>query len=274
MDRIESYEQCVDMIKEFKKSCNKTVTNFYFLPYELKEIIAQGRVFYQLSENALVFYTDEREYTCVYYFLEEGTGSVVTAAGRTMLLDFVVRGSGYEKARETEIERWRASGFEFYKEYVRMQCDLKIRKPSKEDALQSGICELVCACYEDAEEIGELWQESLDRFSVSIPDVEEVRQMIKSRHVYCLKRAGEIAGTVYMDVTADRCVLKHLAVKSVFRRHGFGMIIINHALCKVSEENVNTCCLWVAADNTAAYKSYRKYGFREDGLKSGRLICR
>ena len=63
MDRIESYEQCVDMIKEFKKSCNKTVTNFYFLPYELKEIIAQGRVFYQLSENALVFYTDEREYT-------------------------------------------------------------------------------------------------------------------------------------------------------------------------------------------------------------------
>lgn len=91
MDRIESYEQCVDMIKEFKKSCNKTVTNFYFLPYELKEIIAQGRVFYQLSENALVFYTDEREYTCVYYFLEEGTGSVVTAAGRTMLLDFVVR---------------------------------------------------------------------------------------------------------------------------------------------------------------------------------------
>lgn len=275
MDRVESYEQCVDMIKKFKRNCEKTVTNFFFLPNELKEIIDHGIVYFQISEKALIFFMDEKEYLCMYYFLEEGIGSVITSAGKPLLLDFVARENGYEKAEEREKERWRSSGFEFYKGYVRMQCDLSVHESSTwGDVIQCAGCELFCAGFEDAEEIAGLWQGSLDHFSVPIPNAEEVCQMIRSQHVYCLKKAGEIVGAVYMDVTADRCVLKHLAVKSVFRGHGLGMVIMGYALRNMSEENVNSCCLWVATDNTAAYKSYKKYGFQEEGLKSGRLICR
>lgn len=275
MDRVESYEQCTDLIREFKKGCKKTVTNFFFLPRELKTMIDRDNVYVQISENALVFFMDEREYSYIYYFLEEGTSFVIADTKKPLLLDFVARKSEYEKAEVAEKKRWQSSGFVFYKEYVRMQCSLGVDGyAARRDDLQCSGCELLCAGSEDAEAITALWRENLDQFSVPLPQKDEVLQMIGSQHVYCMKKAGEVAGAVYMDVTAGRCILKHLAVWPAFRRQGVGRAIMDYALRKMAEENVHVCSLWVAADNIAAHENYRKYGFLEEDKKSGRLIRR
>lgn len=274
MDRIESYEQCAALIRDFKRSCDRTVTNFYFLPGELKEIIGRERIRFRLSSDTLIFYVEEQAYCCVYYFLAEKAIPVLPKMGKPVILDFVARGEAYTKAEGQERERWHDSGFEPYKVYVRMQYPVSLEEARTEGALQR--IGYTCSCAEDGDagEIAGLWQESLDRFSTPLPDAEEVRRMIRSRHVYCMKTEGEIAGAVYMDVAADTCVLKHLAVASIFRGQGLGMVIMDHALRSMARENVRLCRLWVAHDNTAAYRSYIGYGFQEDGLKSGRLICR
>ena len=123
MKKVESYEQCNLLIKNFKKEHNKLITNFFFMPKELKELIASKEIFYHESKDALIFSIEEKDFSHIFYFVKEKPFLGLESTGKTMILDLIARKTGdsmeIEISQEEEI--WQSAGFKEYKQYIRLQ---------------------------------------------------------------------------------------------------------------------------------------------------------
>ena len=131
---------------------------------------------------------------------------------------------------------------------------------------------LSCAGLMDGNAVLNLWEAGLDRYSSPLPDETDMEQLIKSGHVYVAKQEETVIGAVYMDTASKSCILKHLTVSFLCRRQGLGTALMNYALKAMALEHIERCYLWVDVNNMPAYESYKKYGFKEDGLWSKQLM--
>lgn len=272
MKKVESYEQCNLLIKNFKKANNKLITNFFFMPKELKAIIASREILYQESKEALIFCIEEKDFSHIFYFVKEESHFELENTGKIMILDLIARNMGDSKEIKQEERIWQSVGFREYKQYIRLWYHIEKEFYEKIDFARYKDFNLSYAELMDMNAVSDLWEASLDRYSSPLPNDTDMKQLIKSGHVYVAKQNGIVTGAVYMDAASKSCILKHLAVKLSCRRQGLGTALMNYALKAMALENIERCCLWVDINNTPAYESYKKYGFEEDGLWSKQLM--
>lgn len=265
MNRIVTYEQCIDVINHFKANASHLKTNFYMLPDELKKVISSRVIYYQMSCDLLILYIEESDYLRVYYWTTDRTFPVINVFGKVMILDLVAR-----NRENKEEQRWEKAGFEPYKLYTRMKYDLTDFRGKSESAQY----DVFPASATDIKGVVGLWKRCLDCYSTSFPTMDEMERLVKSQHIYCIRQEQDLLGAVYMDVASKSCVLKHLAIDSFYRRQGLGSALMNYALKKMMEEGMQKCVLWVDIENIPAYENYVKYGFMQDGLWSRQMIRR
>ena len=269
MNRIETYEQCIDVIKHFKEKAGHVKTNFYMLPDEMKKMINSRSIYYQMSHDLLLFYIEESDYLHVYYWAADRTIPIIKDAGKVMVLDLVAR-----DIENQEEQRWKKAGFESYKLYSRMKYDLGSWNGKGVGAWRDDTYLISSANINDIKGIASLWRVCLDCYSTSLPTLAEMEQLVAAQHIYCISQEQKIIGAVYMEVASKTCMLKHLSVDSLYRRQGLGSVLMNYALKKMVEEGVKNCVLWVDIENIPAYENYVKYGFKQDGLWSRQMIRR
>lgn len=273
MKKIESYDQCNLLIKNFRKAGGKIVTNFFFLPKELKDLIEQKEVRYQQNDGALIFSVEENDFSHIFYFVRDDLVPDVEKTDKEMILDLVARQGKNSKELKSEKERWQTVGFRVYKSYIRMKYGIDNPFFAGIDfGLKKG-CDFSNARQGDIDAVLDLWKMNLDRYSTPLPYFEDMKRIIESGHVYVVRQRGSVVGAVYMNTASKSCVLQHLAVAPECRRQGLGTALMNYALKGMAQEGIETCYLWVDIHNVPAYESYRKYGFEEDGLRSEQLRC-
>lgn len=273
MNIIGSFEQCNLLIKDFKKANGKTVTNFFFLPKELKSLIEQKEVQFQQNGGTLIFSVEEQDFSHIYYFVCEGQTPEIRKTDKVMILDLVARKGQNSDEIKSEGKRWQAVGFQAYKSYVRMKygIDKKTYKGIRFEL--DNKCFFSRARQEDINAVSDLWNMNLDRYSTPLPSAGDMKQIVESGHVFVVRQSDSVVGAVYMNAASKSCVLQHLAVAPRCRRQGLGSVLMGYALNAMAQEGIETCYLWVDVHNVPAYESYKKYGFEEDGLWSEQLRC-
>lgn len=272
MKKIESYEQCNLLIKNFKKNHGRLISNFFFLPKELKAVIADKEILYREREDSLVFCIEEEDFSHIFYFAEENACPELENTGKRMILDLIARKTSVPTETSREEKLWQSAGFGEYKQYIRLRYDIEKEFYAKMNAGQHKDYILSSAEPIDGNAVLNLWRTVLDRYSSPLPGDADMERVIKSGHVYAAKKNDIVIGAVYMETASKSCVLKHLAVDSSCRRQGLGTALINCALKAMASEHIERCFLWVDVNNTPAYESYKKYGFEEEGLWSKQLI--
>lgn len=272
MKKIETYEQCNFIIQKFKNGRKKIFTNFFFMPKELKEVIATRNVQYQENEDALIICIEEIDFSHLYYFMLAKSVPIIEDTDKTIITDLVVRSGTTLEKITLEQEKWFAVNFKKYKQYIRLKYTLKKSDCCYINFTEQNLWRLSCAHTRDANDILDIWRTNLDKYSTPLPSVEELFQLIKLGHVYVASRDNAVIGAVYMEIALKKCTLKHLTVCANYRRQGLGTALMNYALGEMAQEGIEKCFLWVDVNNTAAYKSYKKYGFIEEGLRSIQLM--
>jgi [ribosomal protein S18]-alanine N-acetyltransferase len=82
-----------------------------------------------------------------------------------------------------------------------------------------------------------------------------------------LKKENRILGFVATWIVADECDIMNVAVHPEFRGIGLGNILLD-ALIKTCKDNkVNDITLEVRKSNIVAQNLYKKYGFKEEGIR-------
>lgn len=272
MKKIESYEQCNLLIKKFKKNNSKLVSNFFFMPKELKDIVANREVGYQENKESLIFCVEEKDFTHVFFFAKAESVLELEDTGKVMILDLVERNTGDLKGAKLEERSWIPAGFKEYKQYVRLRYSIKIEIYIKMDTYQYKNYDFLCAKLVDVNMILDLWTTNLDKYSTPLPNKKDVERIVKSGHVYVAKQNGTVMGAVYMNAASKSCILNHLVIHPASRRQGLATMLMTYALKMMALEDIERCYLWVDVNNTPAYENYKKYGFEEDGLWSRQLM--
>ena len=101
---------------------------------------------------------------------------------------------------------------------------------------------------------------------------EELRRGEISRCVVIEKGSGEaglIAGFILAWMVADELHITNLAVTPEMRRKGIAVILLTHLLDIATEQAATWCTLEVRVSNAAARSLYKRFGFREVGVREG-----
>ncbi len=83
---------------------------------------------------------------------------------------------------------------------------------------------------------------------------------------------GLIAGFILAWMVADELHITNLAVTPEMRRKGIAVFLLTHLLDMAAEEAATWCTLEVRVSNAAARSLYKRFGFREVGVREGYYI--
>ncbi len=104
---------------------------------------------------------------------------------------------------------------------------------------------------------------------------EELRRGEISRCVVIEKGSEEpglIAGFILAWMVADELHITNLAVAPEMRRKGIAVFLLTHLLDMAAEEAATWCTLEVRVSNAAARSLYKRFGFREVGVRESYYI--
>jgi ribosomal-protein-alanine N-acetyltransferase len=86
---------------------------------------------------------------------------------------------------------------------------------------------------------------------------------------YRASEGNAVAGYIMSWLVADELHITNLAVSPIHRRSGLAASLVEHALGEARENGAMWCQLEVRYNNTPARALYRKFGFREIGIRKG-----
>lgn len=117
----------------------------------------------------------------------------------------------------------------------------------------------------------EMFLAELGREGISRCFVAEIVTDVSAGNAVCTTAEDGIvvAGYIMSWLVADELHITNLAVSPVYRRLGFAAQLVEHALDDAREDGAVWCQLEVRLTNIPAQALYRKFGFREIGLRKG-----
>ena len=114
-----------------------------------------------------------------------------------------------------------------------------------------------------------MFREELGRGNVSRCFVAEVTLDNSPSDDALSRRENEIGGYIMSWLVADELHINNLAVSPAFRGLGLASKLVEHALDDAKKKGAVWCQLEVRSDNMPARSLYRKFGFREIGVRKG-----
>ena len=84
-----------------------------------------------------------------------------------------------------------------------------------------------------------------------------------------LQVGSELVGYSIFNWAAGECHLLNICVDPDWRRHGFGSILLEHAIAQAESARCRIMFLEVRPSNPGAARMYRHRGFREIGRRAG-----
>lgn len=267
MNKIETFDEYRQTVKDFKASVGKTTSNCFFMPNEVKALIASGKLYYTRMDTTLYIWVIEKDYDHLYYYLAADKEPGEIESHRQVVLDFVCR-EGKEDSVKQEAGVFENIGFSKYKTYVRMKRTVNESEPDLDDVPYTfGNNNAVYAA-----QIVKLWSDSLDMLSIPIPSVDEVEELISEKCVYYMLDGDTVVAAVHMECTGRSCILNHISVDDRYRGKGLGKHLMLRSFEAVAANGVQNCNLWVDVNNIPALNMYKKYGFQDEGMLSEQYL--
>lgn len=277
MEKITSAALFGERVKAFKKKNRPVVTNCFFVPAEVEDMVCRGKLYAEENEEAFCIQVREAYYSRLYYYIKEGAQlPALSGWKQPVILDTVFRGDEETALAKCGVPHWCANGFAAYKRYRRMECAKeRFRAPSDQ---QTKLAEypIVQLKREDYPAVAALWESSLDIYSTLLPGAEEFAEYCEKHQVIGMRLPDGTAGAVIMVLPRGRIgFMQHLVVSPRLRGLGMGRTLFcgatEYLLTEGGAEKVN---FWVDEENVHAIAIYQKMGYLYDGIISRQFLLR
>ena len=277
MEKMTSAELFGGRVREFKKKKRPVVTNCFFVPSEVEDMVRQEKLYVEETEGALCIQVRETYYSRLYYYMRaDAELPALSDWKQPVILDTVFRGDETAALEKCGVSRWCAHGFAPYKRYRRMECAKEDFCPPADQTEKLAAYPIVPLAPEDYPAVAALWESSLDIYSTLLPGAAEFAGYCEKKQVIGMRLPDGTAGAVIMALPKGKTgFMQHLVVSSGFRGLGMGRTLFCGATeYLLTEGGASKVNFWVDEENKHAIAIYQKMGYIYDGIISRQFLLR
>ena len=266
MDKIVSYDQIQEMVKQIRSMRNGFVTNFYWddkkHPYWIKE----GTLLYDAKPDSFLLIHTADGFANLYYIANSIDIALCHFEEIKHEFDIVVDVVSKGKSNDI-IDRFKRNGFEPYKSLFRMtHSGLMLVEEWSVDKI------VIPATKEDIGEIRNCLYKGFDPLAEQLPSYQELSDFIDHDEILVVKDHEAICGFIIFEIIGVTWYLRYWYTSSDYRNKGVGAKLLKASLIKGKETKRQI--LWVMSNNENAIKRYNHYGFERELMNDNILIKR
>lgn len=268
MQKFTTYEEYKDLTKGFRKAHAPLDSNLFLLPDELKSTIAEGRMSYTLTDDALLLYVDEGYYYHLYYFLPLSSELPEIRLDKQVLVEII-----YNEKRENETvqalrDKCLRAGARYKKKSRQMEMPLSRMREvldsdyeAVESRLKSEGISFSFAEKKDLPKIKSLWEQFLDPLDFKYMPLSVMEKMAENNEITTARNEqGEVIAGECIQISGSRSLSYHLAVDIPARGKGLGKAFMYHWFLVTLESSAKIGNAWFAEDNTVSINCHLKAG--------------
>ena len=255
MKRIESSGELYDGINKILAKSSSVCTNFFLPQEETEKSLANGDLFVHLTDSGILIYRRRETYYRTYFYLADPEHPVIGEPDLPAVLEIPYRDR--DMTAKNAVCGFAETGFTplFYR--IRMT-----RRGSETDGQPA----VISARPEQSDALKVLFRENFHPYAGCIPNEKELTDEIAAGHILTDMNTS---GLLHFTESRTGSELRHLAVAQSMRNRGIagGLVQTYLSLCGNKKSTV-----WVREDNEPAIRTYEKFGYKADGMKSAVLI--
>ncbi len=218
----------------------------------LREIEA-GALYTEENEGGLFILRDRGSHLILNYYVNSLPLPPLPETG--LVCEITARGG--ENIRRDIVSALSELGFREEKRRERL-----CRETGKpEEAAPDGI-EFSAAAADELPAIEELFSASFDELTGCLTPERELIERISAGEVFIARSGGKLAGAIETMNDKNFTSVRHLAVREALRGRGIGVGLVRAYL---SATDGKKSFVWTEPAKAAAYKTYLKCGYAEDG---------
>jgi hypothetical protein len=247
-----------------KLTNKRSKTNFFLSETSIERHSRNTQLFGTAIDGAAVILRRDRDFFHLYvhFCVESRLLSILDTLDpvHTYVADVVSRADSHIEV-EKILEK---AGFKSHRKLQRLQ-----RSPG-ELPVATKTQGLEFANFDMSKNILDILELHFDRFSEQLPEIEEIRNVIRDRRILVAIRENSVAGFLYFEPNGLSSVLRYWFVDPKFRDGKIGGNLIRRYL--EVECAGKTSHLWVVTDNINAKDRYNHYDYTFTDLTDHVLI--
>jgi len=266
MDKIVSYDQVQDMIRQIRSLKSGFVTNFYWDDNKHPYWIANGGLTYDRKADSISLFHHGDGFTNFYYIATNIERALKhfeeLEIEMSVVADVVLKGNDQDS-----INSFVVHGFEKYKQLVRMTHAglMPVEDWGVEQTVQ-------LATKDDIELLSKELLLGFDPLAEQLPSKQELSDYIEKGEILLVKDKNNICGFIIFEIVGVTWYLKYWYTLPDYRDLGIGAKLLKASLIKGKDSKRQI--LWVMTHNDNAIKRYEHYGFTKELLNDYVLIKR
>ena len=267
MSKIYTYDELNQALRDMKKKSDGVVNTCYYFPAELKEKIESGVITYEIEPDYIAIYEENKDFYNLMFCINNETEKMFINKDKKVGADIVY--SSLRPVSDEVKNVLEKSGFSFFaKASFMTKSDFS---DTDEMALKNNI---VFAKREMAEDIIQLWRETLDPETVYIENYDEVLEKIDKKQVVAVTdENGKVIASMTSDLDSRKnAMVRHVCVSEKARGIGAGKDLLVFYFKQRGIIGFERASLWVEDFRQAAIGLYTKTGFVNSGKEMLRYI--
>ena len=281
MEPVTDLNHFSDLIRGVKTGEQKLVSNCYLLPSEIIEVTQARKLLWEINDCGIFFLCEKLDFFYLYFFLIENRLPQLTTnfknLNKPVIIDFVYSNSNKAQAFFYLEEKWKESGFSFYKRYRQMSREISSNETSSllEDERIIGDEKFIITYGQPsyASQIQNLWRQSLDILSMSLPGENDLLIFLENKQIFCvLNKRNQVVAAFQLQQFGKVGMIKHVAVHERYRRLGLAKAMLQTSFS--INKNIKKYTLWVDENNISAVTFYLNFGFCFTDKESSQLFLK
>ncbi len=261
--RVDSIEEWIMILKEFKSSMGKCDTNCYMNIPMLEGYVEEHRIFYSVIQSTLWCYIQEREYYLGYYYVPKNQKICVDGIDKDLVVSLIGTESKYALVRENELVEEGGRLFKRNVEYISTESILPVLSKMKQKC--NGFILKMKIHYDffhgvDYEEMYKMFKERIDKYSVKLLTGKCIRQMEREKEgIIARAENGKIVAACCFTINGNIAILENIASDFAYNGIGIGSSLFCQELSEIFSRGVKKAFFWVWENNIESRKMSERF---------------
>lgn len=272
MEQVTNLNQYDQLLRNTRKIFGRLHTNCFLLAPETERIIVQGRLYFEETDNGLLFYVDEKRYYQVYFYISSEMKKFNILPREKPLLIRIIYTQGSKSALQKEIDRLiMDTGFSLLDSTTQVYTIAKDNLAAMgtmyermENLLMGYGMRLIVAKKEYLDKILELRdnEPALKMFHIPYHTREEELQIIQEGGYACIINSSkEICAARKIEQIMGSLYSPWFCVKSDYKdKYGLGIVMTGYEMKYAYERNLERVYGWIANDNVKSWNYHKRMG--------------
>lgn len=285
MDLITDYAVLSSILSKWKKERGRNFyTNFFVFGENLRHIIEQENLYYEVSDDCVLIFLDEGNYFQFYYYLAKDADLPHIPVHKTVSA-WLVRNEGIIEDVKKQKEKLEAAGFLWKETSAQYSMSLEEEKDAiqkqyeifggriAQEGLQIGYLSME----DDSTEIQRLWEASFEVYRR--PDLSErLEEIIQNKNVMIVRdvmtRNRKIVATQMMEIQNKTIHTSKTCVHEAYRGKGIGKMLLISSLMDAMQRGCRRWIVEIDENNISSIRMHSIVPMVRTGILSEQFVYR